>query len=153
MVKGNHLPWIDPELISLLQRYKAWSIFCRTRTNADWEVYRQLRTMTKTKTRNAKSNYYKESLSSNFIIKYYKLKLLSIHPINILLIKYELLIQYYVTPYLLLKHSITISPLFVLSNYPNLIRVLAFLIILRPVTVLFLLGKFNQMKFRMPLMN
>jgi len=66
LVKGKHLPWIDHELISLFrQRDKAWSIFRRTRANADWEVYRQLRNMSKTKTRNAKSNYYRDSLSND----------------------------------------------------------------------------------------
>lgn len=66
-VKGKHLPWINSDLISLFrERDKAWATYRRTRDNADWEVYRQLRNMSKTKTRNAKSNYYKESLSSNF---------------------------------------------------------------------------------------
>lgn len=66
-VKGNHLPWIDSELISLFrQRDKAWTTFRQTRRNADWEVYRHLRNLSKTKTRNAKSNYYKECLSFHY---------------------------------------------------------------------------------------
>ena len=66
-VKGKHLLRISPELISLFrQRDKAWSTFRQTRDNADWKVYRQLRNMSKTKTRNAKSNHYKECLTSDF---------------------------------------------------------------------------------------
>ncbi len=66
-VRGQHLPWITPELISLFrQRDKAWSTYRRTRNNADWEVYRQLRNQSKVKTRNAKSIYYNECLNSDF---------------------------------------------------------------------------------------
>ncbi len=66
-VKGKHLPWISPELNGLSrQRDKAWAKFHQTRDNADWELYRQLRNLSKTKTPNAKSNYYKECLISNF---------------------------------------------------------------------------------------
>ncbi len=66
-VKGKHLPWISPELISLFrQRHKAWSTFRQTRDNTDWEVYRQLRNMSKAKTHNAKSNYYKDCLTRDF---------------------------------------------------------------------------------------
>ena len=66
-VKGEHLPWITPELISLFRsRDKAWSTYRRTRNNDDWEKYRQLRNQSKVKTRNAKSNYYKECLNSEF---------------------------------------------------------------------------------------
>jgi len=66
-VKGNHLPWINSELISLFrERDKAWTKFRQTRSNVDWEVYRHLRNSSKTKTRNAKSNYYKECLSLHY---------------------------------------------------------------------------------------
>ncbi len=65
--KGKHLPWISSDLISLFrERDKAWATYRQTRDNADWEVYRQLRNMSKTNTCNAKSNYYRESLTSDF---------------------------------------------------------------------------------------
>lgn len=64
-VKGKHLPWIDSDLISLFrQREKAWSTFRQTKDIADWEKYRQ--TYEQDKTRNAKSNYYKECLTYDF---------------------------------------------------------------------------------------
>ena len=66
-VKGQHLPWINPDLLSLFrQRDKAWAKFRRTRENADWETYRKLRNISKTMTRNSKSDYYKECLSNKF---------------------------------------------------------------------------------------
>ncbi len=66
-VKGKHLPWINAELIGLFrQRDKAWATFRETRTNKDRESYRSLRNLSKTMTRNAKSNYYKDCLSNNF---------------------------------------------------------------------------------------
>lgn len=38
-VKGNHLPWVNSEPISLFRlRDKVWTTFCQTRSNADWEV-------------------------------------------------------------------------------------------------------------------
>jgi len=73
--------------------------------------------MSKTKTRNAKSNYFKDSLSNDFMNPkqfWKKLKPLPIHQINIVLTKYEFQIQFYMTLYLLLKHLIIISLLFVL---------------------------------------
>lgn len=55
MVKGKHLPWISPELITLFrQGDNAWSVFSETRANADWEVNSQLRNMSKTTTCNSK---------------------------------------------------------------------------------------------------
>lgn len=66
-VKGRHLPWINADLISLFrQRDSAWATFRKSKIPADWEEYRKLRNLSKTMTRNAKSNYYKESLSENF---------------------------------------------------------------------------------------
>lgn len=66
-VRGQHLPWVSPELIQLFrQRDKAWATFRRTRNDADWEAYRQLRNKSKTKTRDAKANYYKDCLSRDF---------------------------------------------------------------------------------------
>lgn len=60
-VKGRHLPWISADLISLFrQRDAAWA------RDADWEEYRKLRNLSKTMTRNAKANYYKESLTEDF---------------------------------------------------------------------------------------
>lgn len=60
-VKGRHLPWISPELIDLFrQRDKAWATYRQTRDNADWEIYRQLRNLSKPKTSNAKFTYYNE---------------------------------------------------------------------------------------------
>ncbi len=59
---------LNSELISLFRpRDEAWATFCRTRDNADWEVYRQLRNMSQTKTRNGISNFFKESLTSDFM--------------------------------------------------------------------------------------
>ena len=64
-VMGQQIPWISPKLIILFrQRDKAWATFRQTRDNADWKVNRQLRNMSKTKTHNAKSNYYKECLKN-----------------------------------------------------------------------------------------
>ncbi len=66
-VKGRHLPWIDSNLISLFKQHdKAWSKYRSSKHPSDWEAYRYLRNQCKTKTRNAKSNYYKESLSKDF---------------------------------------------------------------------------------------
>jgi len=91
--------------------------------------------MSKTKTRNTKSNYYKDSLSSDSL-EYKTILEESENYYNtsdIVLIKYKLLIQYCMTLYLLPKHLITISLLFVLPYYPNLIQVLTFLVIHCPV--------------------
>ena len=66
-VKGEHLPWITTELISLYrQRDKAWAEHRKTKNNDDWEAYKQLRNQSKVKTRNAKSNYYSECLNKDF---------------------------------------------------------------------------------------
>ena len=66
-VKGRHLPWIDADLIHLFkQRDKAWEKYRLSKDSTDWAVYKQLRNMCTTKTRNAKSNYYKNDLSNNF---------------------------------------------------------------------------------------
>ena len=66
-VKGRHLPWITADLLSLFrQRDKAWAKFWQIRDNADWETYRKLRNLSKTMTRNAKSDYFKECLSNKF---------------------------------------------------------------------------------------
>ena len=63
-VNGHHLPWVDADLIHLFkQRDKAK--YRRSKNSADGAVYKQLRNMCTTKTRNAKSNYYKNSLSNN----------------------------------------------------------------------------------------
>ncbi len=66
-VKGRHLPWITSELLSLFkQRDKAWSKYRCSKDPDDWEFYRSLRNLCKTKTRNAKSNYFRDNLSHNF---------------------------------------------------------------------------------------
>ena len=66
-VKGRHLPWISADLIRLFrQRDAAWAIFHKSKNPADWDDYRRLRNLSKTMTRNAKSNYYKESLIEDF---------------------------------------------------------------------------------------
>ncbi len=66
-VKGNHLPWVTSDLISVFrQRDRAWAKFHKTKEPADWEKYRLLRNKSKTLTRNAKSNYYKDSLIHDF---------------------------------------------------------------------------------------
>lgn len=58
-VKGRHLPWISSHLISLSkQRDKALAKYRLSKDAADWETYRYLRNLCKTKTRNAKSYYY-----------------------------------------------------------------------------------------------
>ena len=57
-VKGHHLPWVNADLIhSFKQRDKAWEKYRRSKNSADGAVYKQLRNMCTTKTRNAKSNY------------------------------------------------------------------------------------------------
>lgn len=66
-VKGRHLPWIKGELISLFkQRDEAWKRYRTTKDLSDWNIYKCLRNKCKTFTRNAKSNYYKDSLSTDF---------------------------------------------------------------------------------------
>ena len=66
-VKGRHLPWISSHLIKLFkERDKAWAKHRSTRDPGDWEHYRHLRNLSKTETRNAKSNYYKNSFSLDF---------------------------------------------------------------------------------------
>jgi len=63
-VKGSHLPWIDGDLIhSFKLRDKAWAKYRLSKETADWSEYKKLRNACTTKTRNAKSNYYKHSLS------------------------------------------------------------------------------------------
>lgn len=65
-VKGRHLPWIDADLLNLFkQRDKAWDKYRRSKDPVDGAVYKQLRNACTTKTRNAKSNYYKNSLSNS----------------------------------------------------------------------------------------
>ena len=66
-VRGSHLPWITSDLLSSFrQRDKAWALYRMTKDRAHWESYRLLRNKCKTLTRNAKSNYYKESLNHDF---------------------------------------------------------------------------------------
>lgn len=66
-VKGRHLPWISSNLISLFkQRDKAWDKYRSSKDSTDWENFRYLRNLCKTKTRNAKSNCYKDSFSQDF---------------------------------------------------------------------------------------
>ncbi len=65
-VKGQHLPWISSDLINLFkQRDKAWKSYRETKDTADWEKYRPLRNLCKTKTGNAKSDFYENQLSEN----------------------------------------------------------------------------------------
>ncbi|XP_044218812.1 uncharacterized protein LOC122989855 isoform X1 [Thunnus albacares] len=66
-VKGRQLPWISSQFISLFkQRDKAWAKYRLSKDAADWETYRYLRNLYKTITRNAKSNYYKDSFLQDF---------------------------------------------------------------------------------------
>lgn len=66
-VKGRHLPWINSYLINLYKkRDMAWRKYRLSKGLDDWETYRQLRNFCKTETRNAKSTYYKNSLSQEF---------------------------------------------------------------------------------------
>ena len=66
-VKGRHLPWVSSDLISIFrQRDNSWAKFRKTKDPVDWEQYRHLRNKSKTMTRNAKSNYFKESLDHDF---------------------------------------------------------------------------------------
>lgn len=66
-VKGRHLPWINSNLLSLFkQRDKAWAKYRLSKDPSDWEIYRHLRNQCKTKTRNAKSDHYRDSLSQDF---------------------------------------------------------------------------------------
>ncbi len=47
---GNHLPWVKSELISMFRlRDKARPVFRQSRSNADWEVYKHLRNLSKMK--------------------------------------------------------------------------------------------------------
>lgn len=65
--KGRHLPWIKGDLIQLFkQRHKAWKKHRTTKDPADWSIYKQLRNKCKTYTRNAKANYFKDCLSTDF---------------------------------------------------------------------------------------
>ena len=53
-VKGRHLPCVDADLIHLFkQRVKAWERYRLLKDLADGAVYKQLRNMCTTKTRNA----------------------------------------------------------------------------------------------------
>lgn len=62
-VKGRHLPWITGDLIFLFkQRDKAWVRYHLTKDLVDWTEYKRLRNVCTVKTRNAKSDYYKNSL-------------------------------------------------------------------------------------------
>ena len=66
-VKGRRLPWINTHLINLFkQRDKAWHKHRSSSDPADWENYRLLRNMCKTQTRNAQSDYYKNSFRHDF---------------------------------------------------------------------------------------
>lgn len=66
-VKGRHLPWIAGDLIYLFkQRDKAWEKYHLTKDLADWIEYKRLRNVCTVKTRNAKSDYYKNSLLNDF---------------------------------------------------------------------------------------
>ena len=66
-VKGRHLPWISTELLNLFkQRDKAWAKYHLSNSPADWDIYKGLRNTCTTKTRNAKSSYYSDSLSRDF---------------------------------------------------------------------------------------
>lgn len=57
--EGRHLPWISSNLTSLLkQRDKAWAKYRSSKDSTDWENFRYLRNLCKTKTRNVKSSYY-----------------------------------------------------------------------------------------------
>ncbi len=66
-VKGRHLPWISTELLNLFkQRDKAWAKHRLSKDPVDWDTYKRLRNICKTRTRNAQSNYLSNSLSQNF---------------------------------------------------------------------------------------
>ncbi len=62
-VKGRHLPWISSHLISLFKQRDKYHL---SKDAADSETYRYLRNLCKTRTSNAKSNYYKDSFSHDF---------------------------------------------------------------------------------------
>lgn len=65
-VKGYHLPWISGDLIRLFKkRDRAFAKFKHTKQINDWEEYKQLRNMCTTQTRNAKANYYRDSLAND----------------------------------------------------------------------------------------
>ena len=66
-VKGRHLPWINADLLGLFkQRDKAWKKYRSTKDEGDLVAYKKLRNICTTKTRNAKSSYYKDSLINDF---------------------------------------------------------------------------------------
>lgn len=66
-VKGRRSPWISAEFINLFkQRDKAWLKRRASKDPVDWEIYRYLRNLCKTKTRNAQSDYYKDSFKHDF---------------------------------------------------------------------------------------
>ena len=66
-VKGLHLPWINSDLISIFKdRDMAWTKYRSSKQSNDWEVYRFLRNQCKTKSRNAKSNFYNDNFSQDF---------------------------------------------------------------------------------------
>lgn len=69
MVKGKHLPWINFDLINLFkQRDEAWKMYKETKDAAEWEKHRLLRNLCKTKTRNAKSDFYQLSENMHNIL-------------------------------------------------------------------------------------
>ena len=66
-VSGRHLPWISTYLLNQYKQIdKAWAKYRLTKEQADWEIYKSLRNSCTTKTRNAKSNYFSDSLSLDF---------------------------------------------------------------------------------------
>lgn len=67
---------------------RAWSTFRQTRDQSDWEVYRQLRNMSKTKTCNAKSNIVSLMILRTLNISGTKSNQSLIHLINTLSAKY-----------------------------------------------------------------
>ena len=61
-VKGIHLAWINADLLAFFkQRDNPFHKYL-----GDWNAYKQLRNICTTKTRNAKSSYYKDSLINDF---------------------------------------------------------------------------------------
>ncbi len=157
-VRGNHLPWINSELISLFRlRDKAWSVFRQTRSNADWEVYRHLRNLSKTKVRNAKSTYYKECLFQyGKNPKYFWNKIKNIfsasdkHLINQIRVNNTILHDSLSIAQSFNQHFSSVCSTLVSDSYLNTGTI--YMILFR-VVALFNLGRFYLLKFRTLLMN
>lgn len=65
-VKGQHLPWVNGDLINLFkQRDRAWKKYKTSNLADDWNEYKRLRNLCTVQTRNAKANYFRNNLNNS----------------------------------------------------------------------------------------